>query len=121
MAINLNSQFSDIEEFVSNSSGIYIKFKGGGLMSVHQVSRQLKRTAQWGNMYETTEAADLGEFPCEFKDTPYIFLTLYGQSAMFEAVKDTTKSNAGKVYLLAPTYNESATYTIQVFAFGNQK
>lgn len=72
-------------------------------------------------MYETTEAAELGNYPTQFKDTPYIFLTLYGQSAIFEAIKNATNENAGSVYLLGPTSNAASTYTIQVLAIGRWK
>ena len=105
----------------SNSNGIWIKFGDGKLISAHQVTRRLSRTSAWGNMYETSQQANLGDYPVEFKDTPYIFLTLYGQNALFESVNNPSKTNAGNVYLIAPTRNDSADYTIQVLAIGRWK
>lgn len=110
-----------IMDFNISSDGIYIKFANGALITIHQVTRNLSRTSTWGNMYETTEPADLGNFPVEFKDTPYIFLTLYNSNALFEAVQNATKDSAGSVYILAPTSASSTNYTIQVLAFGKWK
>lgn len=105
----------------TNSSGEWIKFSNGKLITVHQVTRNLSRTSSWGNMYETSEPADLGNYPIGFKDTPYIYLTLYGQNALFEAVNSPSKTHAGTAYLLAPTANNGADYTIQVLAVGKWK
>lgn len=108
-------------DFNVSSNGIYIKFTNGLLITIHQVTCNLSRTATWGNMYETTEPADLGNFPMEFKDTPYEFLTLYNSNALFEAVQNSTKNSAGSVYIIAPTLAGSTNYTIQVLAFGRWK
>lgn len=110
-----------IIESESNSNGNWIKFADGTLITVHQVNQTLSRSSAWGNMYETDQAASLGNYPQEFKYTPYIFLTLYGTNALFEAVNDTTKTSAGKVYLIAPTANAGQNYTIQVLAVGRWK
>lgn len=110
-----------IIESESNSNGNWIKFADGTLITVHQVNQTLSRTSAWGNMYETDQAASLGNYPQEFKYTPYIFLTLYGTNALFEAVNDTTKTSGGNVYLIAPTSNAGQTYTIQVLAIGKWK
>lgn len=112
---------NSIIEGGSNSNGNWIKFADGTLITVHQVNQTLSRTSAWGNMYETNQAASLGDFPVEFKYTPFIFLTLYGQNALFESINDATKSSAGKVYLIAPTANDGQTYTIQVLAIGKWK
>ena len=117
----LNDVLDSIVESGENEVGIYIKFASGALITIHQVNQYLERTSKWGNMYETNQAASLGDFPVEFKYTPFIFLTLYGQNALFESINDATKSSAGKVYLIAPTANDGQTYTIQVLAIGKWK
>lgn len=104
-----------------NDYGQYIYYPDGTLITSHQVIRTLSRTTEWGNMYETDEAADLGGFPAGFKDVPYIFVTLYKQNAICEAVTETTKDHAGKMFIVAPTINQSADYIIQVFAIGRWK
>lgn len=115
------SYINEIIEIGTNTIGEYTKYANGRLETIHQVTRTLSRTSSWGNMYETSESADLGNYPIEFKDTPYIYLTLYGQNALFEAVNNPSKTHAGTCYLLAPTANSSANYTIQVLAVGKWK
>lgn len=118
---NIENAINEVVESGNNETGIYVKFASGTLITIHQVNQYLARTSAWGNMYETTQPANLGSYPIEFKYTPYIFLTLFNNNALFEAVKDTTKTSAGNVYLIAPTANESQVYTIQVLAIGRWK
>lgn len=125
-AENLNYNFNDLDnrsvnESGSNNNGSWIKFNNGLMITIHQVNQSLARTSEWGSMYETNQAANLGDYPQGFKYTPYIFLTLYGQNALFESINDATKTSAGKVFLIAPTSNVEQTYTIQVFAIGQWK
>lgn len=121
-AINeISTSLGNIIENGSIENGEWIKFANGFMLTVHQIEQTLSRTNAWGNMYETNEQANLGEYPVEFKNTPYIFLTLFGQNAIFEAVNNPTNKNAGYVYLLAPTSNANTTYTIQVLAIGRWK
>lgn len=117
----LNDVLDLIVESGENEVGIYIKFASGALITTHQVNQYLERTAQWGNMFETTKAANLGNFPMQFKYTPFVFLTLYNNNAIFEAVNDTNNTLAGNVYLIAPTSNTGQFYTIQVLALGRWK
>lgn len=112
---------SSIVESGENASGSYIKFASGMLITIHQVNQYLERTSEWGSMFETTQPANLGNFPVAFKYTPFIFLTLYNNNALFEAINDATNTTAGKVYIIAPTSNASQIYTIQVLAVGSWK
>lgn len=122
MQIEQNTNdIANIIESGSNETGEWIKYADGRLITTHKVTRTLSRTSPRGNMYETDQQADLGQYPVAFKETPYIFLTLYGQNAILEAVNNPTETNAGLVYLLAPTSNSSANYTIQVLAIGRWK
>lgn len=118
---SLKNTLDKIIESGSNEVGEYVKYENGRLVTAHKVTRNLSRTSAWGNMYETNEQVDLGIFPMTFKETPYIFLTLYGQNALFESVAGASKTSAGKVYLLAPTANSGCDYTIQVLAVGKWK
>lgn len=118
---SLKNTLDKIIESGNNDVGEYVKYENGRLVTAHKVTRNLSRTSAWGNMYETNEQADLGNFPMTFKEIPYIFLTLYGQNALFESVAEASKTSAGKVYLLAPTANSSSDYTIQVLAVGKWK
>lgn len=110
-----------VSDYGVTENGMWVKFANGLMFTVHQVEQILSRTSAWGNMYETTNMANLGKYPAKFKDTPFVFLTLFGQNAMFEAVNNSTNESAGEVYLIAPTSNASAKYTIQVFSAGKWK
>lgn len=122
---NKNDLVSAINELVvesgSNEIGEYVKYANGRLITMHKVTRNLARTSAWGNMYESTAQADLGNYPIAFKDTPFVYITLHEVNAMLEAVQFSTTSNAGKVYILAPTLSEGADYVFQVLAIGRWK
>lgn len=117
----LKDVLDSIVESGENEVGTYIKFASGMLITIHQVNQYLERTSEWGSMFETTQPANLGNFPVAFKYTPFIFLTLYNNNALFEAINDATNTTAGKVYIIAPTSNASQIYTIQVLAVGSWK
>lgn len=117
----LKDVLDSIVESGENEVGTYIKFASGMLITIHQVNQYLERTSQWGSMFETTQPANLGNYPIAFKYTPFIFLTLYNNNALFEAINEATNTTAGKVYLIAPTSNASQTYTIQVLSIGRWK
>lgn len=110
-----------IVESGSNNDGKWIKYSDGRLITMHKVTRNLARTATWGNMYESTTQADLGNYPMAFKDIPFVYVTLHEKNALLEAVQFSSANNAGKVYILAPTSSESADYTFQVLAIGRWK
>lgn len=110
-----------IIESGSNEIGEYIKYANGRLITMHKVTRNLARTAPWGNMYESTTQADLGNYPIAFKDIPFVYITLHDVNSTLEAVQFTSANNAGKVYVLAPTYNASEDYVFQVLAIGKWK
>lgn len=110
-----------IVESGSNNDGKWIKYSDGRLITMHKVTRNLARTATWGNMYESTTQADLGNYPMAFKDIPFVYVTLHETNALLEAVQFSSANNAGKVYILAPTSSESADYTFQVLAIGRWK
>lgn len=110
-----------IVESGSNNDGKWIKYSDGRLITMHKVTRTLARTSTWGNMYESTTQADLGNYPMAFKDIPFVYVTLHEVNASLEAVQFSSANNAGKVYILAPTSSESADYTFQVLAIGRWK
>lgn len=110
-----------IVESGSNNNGSWIKYSDGRLITMHKVTRTLARTSAWGNMYESTTQADLGNYPMAFKDIPFVYVTLHEVNALLEAVQFSSANNAGKVYILAPTLSESADYTFQVLAIGRWK
>lgn len=110
-----------IVESGSNNDGKWIKYSDGRLITMHKVTRNLARTATWGNMYESTTQADLGNYPMAFKDIPFVYVTLHETNASLEAVQFSSANNAGKVYILAPTSNESADYVFHVLAIGRWK
>lgn len=110
-----------IVESGSNNNGKWIKYSDGRLITMHKVTRNLARTATWGNMYESTTQADLGNYPMAFKDIPFVYVTLHEINALLEAVQFSSVNNAGKVYILAPTLNESADYVFHVLAIGKWK
>lgn len=110
-----------IVESGSNDNGSWIKYSDGRLITMHKVTRTLARTSTWGNMYESTTQADLGNYPMAFKDIPFVYVTLHEVNASLEAVQFSSANNAGKVYILAPTSSESADYTFQVLAIGRWK
>lgn len=110
-----------IVESGSNNNGSWIKYSDGRLITMHKVTRTLARTSTWGNMYESTTQADLGNYPMAFKDIPFVYVTLHEVNASLEAVQFSSANNAGKVYILAPTSSESADYTFQVLAIGRWK
>nr|UVX48968.1 MAG: hypothetical protein [Bacteriophage sp.] len=110
-----------IVESGSNNDGKWIKYSDGRLITMHKVTRTLARTSAWGNMYESTTQADLGNYPMAFKDIPFVYVTLHEVNALLEAVQFSSANNAGKVYILAPTLSESADYTFQVLAIGRWK
>lgn len=110
-----------IVESGSNDNGSWIKYSDGRLITMHKVTRTLARTSAWGNMYESTTQADLGNYPMAFKDIPFVYVTLHEVNASLEAVQFSSANNAGKVYILAPTSSESADYTFQVLAIGRWK
>ena len=110
-----------IVESGSNDNGSWIKYSDGRLITMHKVTRTLARTSTWGNMYESTTQADLGNYPMAFKDIPFVYVTLHEVNALLEAVQFSSANNAGKVYILAPTLSESADYTFQVLAIGRWK
>lgn len=110
-----------IVESGSNNNGSWIKYSDGRLITMHKVTRTLARTSAWGNMYESTTQADLGNYPMAFKDIPFVYVTLHEVNASLEAVQFSSANNAGKVYILAPTSSKSADYTFQVLAIGRWK
>lgn len=110
-----------IVESGSNNDGKWIKYSDGRLITMHKVTRTLARTATWGNMYESTTQADLGNYPMAFKDIPFVYVTLHETNASLEAVQFSSANNAGKVYILAPTSSESADYVFHVLAIGRWK
>lgn len=110
-----------IVESGSNKNGSWIKYSDGRLITMHKVTRTLARTSAWGNMYESTTQADLGNYPMAFKDIPFVYVTLHEVNASLEAVQFSSANNAGKVYILAPTSSKSADYTFQVLAIGRWK
>lgn len=110
-----------IVESGSNNDGKWIKYSDGRLITMHKVTRNLARTATWGNMYESTTQADLGNYPMAFKDIPFVYVTLHETNASLEAVQFSSANNAGKVYILAPTSSESADYVFHVLAIGRWK
>lgn len=110
-----------IVESGSNNDGKWIKYSDGRLITMHKVTRNLARTATWGNMYESTTQADLGNYPMAFKDIPFVYVTLHEKNALLEAVQFSSVNNAGKVYILAPTLNESEDYVFHVLAIGKWK
>lgn len=105
----------------SNDNGSWIKYSDGRLITMHKVTRNLARTATWGNMYESTTQADLGNYPMAFKDIPFVYVTLHEVNALLEAVQFSSANNAGKVYILAPTSSKSADYVFHVLAIGKWK
>ena len=110
-----------IVESGSNNDGKWIKYSDGRLITMHKVTRTLARTSAWGNMYESTTQADLGNYPMAFKDIPFVYVTLHEVDALLEAVQFSSANNAGKVYILAPTLSESADYVFHVLAIGRWK
>lgn len=118
---NLVSAINSVVESGSNEIGEYIKYANGKLITMHKVTRNLARTAAWGNMYESTTQADLGNYPIAFKDIPFVYITLHGENSTLEAVQFTSASNAGKVFVLGPTSNASEDYVFQVLAIGKWK
>lgn len=110
-----------IVESGSNNDGKWIKYSDGRLITMHKVTRTLARTSTWGNMYESTTQADLGNYPMAFKDIPFVYVTLHEVNASLEAVQFSSVNNAGKVYILAPTSSESADYVFHVLAIGRWK
>lgn len=110
-----------IVESGSNNDGKWIKYSDGRLITMHKVTRNLARTATWGNMYESTTQADLGNYPMAFKDIPFVYVTLHETNASLEAVQFSSANNAGKVYILAPTSSESVDYVFHVLAIGRWK
>lgn len=122
---NKNNLVSAINEIVvesgSNEIGEYIKYANGRLITMHKVTRKLARTSSWGSMFESTTQADLGNYPIAFKDIPFVYVTLHDVNSTLEAVQFSTTSNAGKVFVLAPTSNASENYVFQVLAIGRWK
>lgn len=110
-----------IVESGSNDDGKWIKYSDGRLITMHKVTRNLERTATWGNMYESTTQADLGNYPMAFKDIPFVYVTLHETTASLEAVQFSSANNAGKVYILAPTSKKSSDYVFHVLAIGRWK
>lgn len=110
-----------IVESGSNDNGSWIKYSDGRLITMHKVTRNLARTATWGNMYESTTQADLGNYPMAFKDIPFVYVTLHEVNASLEAVQFSSVNNAGKVFIIAPTLSESADYVFHVLAIGKWK
>lgn len=120
-AETFNHNFNEVKvESGESENGNWIKYADGTLITVHQVNAALSITKAWGSLYETTEPADLGNFPSAFKHTPFVFLTLYNKDGICGSVKNATNTHAGKVYISAPTTYEQ-TYTIQVLAIGRWK
>lgn len=112
---------SSVVECGETSNGNYTKYAGGRLITVHQVDAVVKRTQEWGPLYESTEPVDLGNFPISFAYTPFVFVTLYGNDGILGGVKNATKSHAGKIYVSGPTFNASQYHTFQVLAVGRWK
>lgn len=110
-----------IVESGSNDNGSWIKYSDGRLITMHKVTRNLARTSTWGNMYESTTQADLGNYPMAFKDIPFVYVTLHEVNASLEAVQFSSVNNAGKVYVLAPTLSEGADYVFHILAIGKWK
>ena len=110
-----------IVESGSNDNGSWIKYSDGRLITMHKVTRTLARTSAWGNMYESTTQADLGNYPMAFKDIPFVYVTLHDVNATMEAIQYSSASNAGKVFVMAPTSSEGANYVFHILAIGKWK
>lgn len=110
-----------VVESGSNEIGEYIKYANGRLITMHKVTRNLARTNAWGSMYDSPTQADLGDYPIAFKEVPFVFVTLHDVNATMEAIQYSSTSNAGKVFVMAPTYSEGADYVFHILAIGRWK
>lgn len=105
----------------SNDKGSWIKYSDGTLITMHKVTRYLARTNAWGSMYDSPTQADLGDYPIAFKDVPFVFVTLHDVNATMEAIQYSSASNAGKVFVMAPTSSKGANYVFHILAIGKWK
>lgn len=110
-----------VVECGETGNGNYTKYAGGRLITVHQIDVVVSRTNTWGTLYETTEPVDLGNYPKAFAYTPFVFVTLYGNDGILGAVKNATKTHAGKMYVSGPTSNASQYHIFQILAIGRWK
>lgn len=119
----LNREFGKIVEtgLGENGSDFYVKYDCGFMITNHQVTISAKRNVEWGSMYESAPL-QLGNFPAEFKYTPFIYLMSYGKSTILQSAQLATPTYAGQTYICAPTKSDvEESYIIQVLAMGYWK
>lgn len=112
--IGITIEKNPIIESDSNSNGSYIKYYDGTMICTKRITNESNAiTHQWGNMYESTSAIDLGSMPETFTTLNYVSATITSDNwhAFIVRHQNTSTSDFGELYLARPT---SATVTVDI-------
>ena len=113
-------------EYGSNSDGQYVKFVDGTLICWKTKSfTGVAITSAWGNVYENTNALNLGNWATPFISTPTIFTSpgrISGSvSAFVEQIQNSSATAVGTTFFWCPRTHSSATVVANILGIGRWK
>ena len=110
-----------IIDYGSNSNGSYIKYGNGDMICYKTINVSSNITNRWGNMYESTSAVSLGNWPVEFKDTPTINVNkTTGQGSWLQLINGLSKTSCGNTYFVSAV-SSSVTTNLNIIGIGKWK
>lgn len=113
----------DIVESGENDNGSWIKYYDGTMICTKKLEGITNNVSkEWGNLYESQSAIDLGSMPETFTELKYINASLTSENWHSWIVRHegTTTSNFGKLYLARPTTG-NVNVNINCLAIGKWK
>lgn len=113
----------DIVESGENNNGSWVKYYDGTMICTKKLEGITNNVSkEWGNLYESQSAIDLGSMPETFTELKYINASLTSNNWHSWIVRHegTTTSNFGKLYLARPTTG-NVNVNINCLAIGKWK
>lgn len=119
---NIKIGGTSIVESGSNTNGSYVKYVDGTMICWKTISKTINITNGWGNMYESTSAVALGNWPATFYAKPTTNVTkTAGQGSWLELVQNISTTSCGSTYVVSAVNRSNASVTLDIIGIGRWK
>lgn len=123
--VNVLSALGSIVESGTNSTGYYIKYADGTMITTHIVSGTTNISTAWGQGYtsSSTNTISLGNYPQEFYTTPVVMVTPQRSNLNFwmGACGSASTTSAGTTNFNRLSTGSNVSYSLRVIAIGRWK
>lgn len=120
---NLVGAINSVVESGSNTNGNYVKYADGTMICTKKIVTQQQINVAFGNLYETSNTVNFGNYAMPFKSVPdTILATSLGRSCLLEGIQDYSNTSFGRTWLMRPSADASVNeYIISLLAIGKWK